>query len=245
MPSRPNAFIFAGANASGKSTFISHLIKDNIIDGEYVNPDLILKMELKAEENIENYTKAFKIAEERRYKLVKNKKNIILETVFSTEEKIDFVKHLKEEGYHVTVFFTGTESPHINATYLMQRVLNGGHDVPLRKLISRRERGFKNIVVASSIVDCLIYVDNSIANSPPLIVLSLYSGKKCFENINFDRNVSWYKPLISKIDSVVLESDMLEKHISFCNIIQESVQTFSDTLDKTYDEKNIILSGNS
>jgi predicted ABC-type ATPase len=239
----PHAFIFAGANASGKSTFISHLVGDSVIDGEYINPDLILKTELKAEENLENYTKAFKIAEDRRYKLVKSKKNIILETVFSTDEKIDFVRHLKEEGYHVTVFFTGTESPHINATYLMQRVLSGGHDVPLRKLISRRDRGFKNIVIASNIVDCLIYVDNSVANSPPLIILSLYSGKKCFENMHFDRKVSWHKPLVENIVETILEKDMIERHVSFCDTIQNSVLTFSDTLTKTYDEKNEILAG--
>ena len=57
---QPNAFIFAGANASGKSTFITHLLLNQIIFGEYINPDLILKDELELEETMENYLKVFK-----------------------------------------------------------------------------------------------------------------------------------------------------------------------------------------
>ena len=47
----------------------------NIILGEYINPDLVLKNELKLSETKENYIKAFRLCEERRYNAVKNKKN--------------------------------------------------------------------------------------------------------------------------------------------------------------------------
>ena len=50
MTDKPKAFIFAGANASGKSTLITHLLQENIIYGTYVNPDLVLTHELKLEE---------------------------------------------------------------------------------------------------------------------------------------------------------------------------------------------------
>ena len=92
---KPNAFIFAGANASGKSTFIAHLKSQNIIYGEYINPDLILKEELKLNESYENYLKAFELAKQKREIAIRNKKDIILETVFSTEDKKIITKKIK------------------------------------------------------------------------------------------------------------------------------------------------------
>lgn len=244
MINKPKAFIFAGANASGKSTLIAHLLQEKIIYGTYVNPDLVLKYELKLEETRENYLKAFKIAKSKREELLISRQNIILETVFSTEEKIDFIHKLKDAGYHVTLFFTSTDTPYINAMYLTQRVLNGGHDVPIAKLISRRERGFANIKKATSIIDCLIYLDNSIPSQPPEIIISLFNGKKCFENTEFNRDVTWHIDLIDKItDSQELDTEIALMHISFCETIQKSVITFSDTVEKSYAQKNEILAG--
>jgi predicted ABC-type ATPase len=244
MIDKPKAFIFAGANASGKSTLIAHLLQENIIEGTYVNPDLILKHDLKLEETRENYIKAFKLAQSKRELLLQKREDIILETVFSTEEKIDFIKKLKEAGYHVTLFFTSTDTPYINAMYLMQRVLNGGHDVPIAKLISRRGRGFENIKKATQLIDCLIYLDNSIPSEPPEIIVSLFNGKKCFENSQFKRDVSWHIDLIKDIsESEELDSEIAVMHISFCETIQNSVVTFSDTLAKSYAQKNEILAG--
>ncbi|MFK5937169.1 MAG: zeta toxin family protein [Sulfurimonas sp.] len=245
MINKPKAFIFAGANASGKSTLIAHLLQEKIIKGTYVNPDLVLKYELKLEETKENYLKAFKLAQVKRESLLEEQKDIILETVFSTQEKIEFLKKLKVAGYHVTLFFTSTDTPYINAMYLTQRVLNGGHDVPIHKLISRRERGFANIKRATKIIDCLIYLDNSIPSQPPEIIISLWLGKKCFENSKFNRNITWHINLLEDINtSKELNDNIALMHISFCETIQKSVVTFSKTLEKSYAQKNEILAGN-
>ncbi len=114
---KPNAFIFAGANASGKSTFITHLLLNHVIFGEYINPDLILKDELELEETTENYLKVFQIAEERRYNAIKNSKDIIVETVFSTQEKIDFIYSLIESMYKNNICYI-TDNHNREATWL-------------------------------------------------------------------------------------------------------------------------------
>ena len=69
MHNKAKAFIFAGANASGKSTLIAHLLQEKIIVGTYVNPDLVLKNELKLEETKANYLLAFDIAQKKREQL--------------------------------------------------------------------------------------------------------------------------------------------------------------------------------
>jgi len=243
MQDKPNVFIFAGANASGKSTFITHLLQKERIYGTYVNPDLILKHELNLEETAENYKLAFDMAEKKRYDLMKAKENIILETVFSTNEKVDFIQKLKENGYHVTLFFTGTDTPHINAAYLVQRVLSGGHDVPIRKLIDRRLRGFNNIKKATPIVDCLIYVDNSVANEAPRIITSLYAGSRCYTNTNLDRNITWHLDLLDGVvTNTSIDSNIVKIHIEFCETIQGEASSFSESINMSYGDKNELLS---
>ncbi len=245
---QPSAFIFAGANASGKSTFIAHLLLNKVIFGEYINPDLILKDELRLEETTENYLKAFKIAEKRRYEAIINSKDIIVETVFSTQEKIDYIYKLIENGYHITLFFTGTDDPAINMLYLLDRVQNGGHDVPVRKLLDRRLRGFQNIKAVYKDIDCLIFMDNSIYNEPPLIIKSLYKNNICFIPNNHNREATWLEDILE--DNIkILQGDELkivpQAHLQLCENIQNSSHTFRTTLEKTYVEKNKVLSKES
>lgn len=238
------AFIFAGANASGKSTFITHLLKNEIIYGEYINPDLILKNDLKLEETKENYLRAFEVGEKRRKKALLERRDIIVETVFSTEEKIEYLKQLKAAGYHTTLFFTGTEDSIINAIYLLKRVQSGGHDVPLRKLLERREKGFANIKKVSSIADCLIFIDNSVVSEAPIVLQSLYNGKVCFTNFNAGRDLTWLSNL--KLENLSFSTDEIKnevpsEHFVFCEAIQNSTLTFSETLNMSYAEKNKVL----
>ena len=242
MDKQPKAYIFAGANASGKSTLIAHLMQADVIGGTYINPDLILKYELRLQETKENYLQAFQIAQKKRETLLQNREDIILETVFSTQEKIAFIHRLKKANYRITLFFTSTDTPYINAMYLTQRVLNGGHDVPIAKLISRRERGFANIKQATPFIDCLIYLDNSVPSEPPQIILSLYNGIKCFENETFNRDVTWYIDLIESIDTQTsIDDKIARQQIEFCRIIERSVYNFSETLAKSYEQKSAIL----
>ena len=71
-------------------------------------------------------------------------KSLIFETVFSANDKIDFVKKAKDKGYFIRLFFVGTESPTINASRIARRVMQGGHDVPISKIISRYSKSIAN-----------------------------------------------------------------------------------------------------
>lgn len=238
MQNKPKAFIFVGANASGKSTFISHLLDNKIIDGSYINPDLILKEELKLEETLDNYVKAFELAEQRRNELLANKKDMIVETVFSTQEKVDFLFKLKEHGYDVVTFFTNTEDEQVNVLYLYNRVKQGGHDVPIRKLIERKAKCFNNVKNSIKNIDCLILIDNSRINEPPIIAKSIFKGNVCFDNLN-DLEINWIDELTN--DLVFDNSNIQENHLELCNNIINSMSSYKHILAKTYSEKNKIL----
>jgi len=241
----PKAFIFAGANASGKSTFISFLLEKKLIGGEYINPDLILKEELKLPETKENYIRAFQIAKNRRESALKMKKNVIIETVFSTEEKVKMIEDFKKNDYYVTFFFTGTDSVYVNTFYLTTRVKEGGHDVPVKKLIERRERGFKNVMKIIDKVDCFIAIDNSFIGSPPEILFGLYKGIPCYIGPNLDKHEWINKTGVTK--EFFAKNFYVPNHetFEFCQLLNRELKSYNSILKKKYEEKNKILYKNA
>ena len=51
------------------------------------------------------------------------------------------------------VFFLGTGDPRINASRVADRVIRGGHSVPIGKMGSRYERSLVSLPVAVDIAD--------------------------------------------------------------------------------------------
>lgn len=50
-----------------------------------------------------------------------------------------YCEQLREQCLHL--FFVSTNHPSINAARIAQRVMKGGHDVPIPKIISRYQTG--------------------------------------------------------------------------------------------------------
>ncbi len=59
----------------------------------------------------------------------------------------------KEAGFFIRLFFICTNDPSINAQRVALRVMEGGHDVPIQKIINRYYRSIANCIEAVSIVD--------------------------------------------------------------------------------------------
>ncbi len=89
---------------------------------------------------------------------------IAFETVMSTPAKIDFIARAKEQGYFVRVFFIGTSDPRINAARVAGRYMEGGHSVPIDKIVSRFARSMANLSVAIRLADRAYVYDNSVEN---------------------------------------------------------------------------------
>lgn len=161
--------IFAGPNGSGKSTIITAFKQELHLDGfEYINPDIYAREFFgNTKDEKERYLKAFKFAEYKRQTAVDESKNIIIETVNSTNDKFDFYGHCKDKGYKITVVFVGTTSPDINIKRVAKRVSEGGHDVPCEKIVSRYARSLENLFALSLFADVLYLYDNSQDNGSP------------------------------------------------------------------------------
>lgn len=84
------------------------------------------------------------------------------------------------------IFFISTESPKINASRIADRVMKGGHDVPIAKIVSRYYKSIENCKSVSSIVDRLYVYDNSIDGEEATLLFRLTNGnheKRYLEDI--------------------------------------------------------------
>lgn len=172
---KPELIIIAGPNGSGKTSITQRFLHHEWAEGTtYINPDLVAKDMFGDWNDNEAVLRAANYCTELREQCLKEKKSFVFETVFSAQDKIDFVIRAKQAGFFIRIFFISTSNPAINASRIAKRVMKGGHDVPISKIISRYNKSIQNCKTVSSIVDRLYVYDNSIddADARPLFRLS-------------------------------------------------------------------------
>ena len=175
---RPTLCIVAGPNGSGKTTTTIQLLESEwSADSLYINPDNIAQETFGDWNSPEAVLKAAKLATEKRYECLEMKQDFVFETVFSSDEKLEFVRKAKDAGFFVRLFFVCTENPSINAKRIAQRVMDGGHEVPISKIISRYYKSLDNATQAIRLVDRAYIYDNSVEDALPQLLYRTVDGK--------------------------------------------------------------------
>lgn len=175
---KPTLCIVAGPNGSGKTTTTIQLLNNEwAADSVYINPDDIAQKTFGDWNSPDAVLKAAKLATDMRYKCLDERKNFVFETVFSSDEKIEFIRKAKEAEFFIRLFFVCTNDPAINVLRITNRYLNGGHEVPISKIISRYYKSLANAALAFSLVDRAYVYDNSIENELPRLLCRMVDGK--------------------------------------------------------------------
>lgn len=175
---KPVLIVIAGPNGSGKTTITSRVLQhDWLEDSLYINPDNVAQHMFGDWNNQEAVLKAAQYCQEQREECLKNKHSMIFETVMSTDEKINFIQRAKEAGFFIRLFFVGTSSPTINASRIAARVMKGGHDVPIAKIISRYAKSIINCGIASQYADRTYVYDNSTDGVEAQLLFRMTDGK--------------------------------------------------------------------
>ncbi len=172
---KPELIIIAGPNGSGKTSITQKFLHHEWAEGTtYINPDQVAKDMFGDWNNSAAVLKAANYCSELRERCLAEKKSFVFETVFSAQDKIDFVIRAKQAGFFIRIFFISTSNPAINASRIAKRVMKGGHDVPITKIISRYNKSIQNCKIVASIIDRLYVYDNSIddVDARPLFRLS-------------------------------------------------------------------------
>lgn len=172
---KPELIIIAGPNGSGKTSITQKFLHHEWAEGTtYINPDQVAKDMFGDWNDSESVLKAANYCSELREQCLNEKKSFVFESVFSAQDKIDFVIRAKQAGFFIRIFFISTSNPTINASRIAKRVMEGGHDVPIAKIISRYNKSIQNCKTVASIIDRLYVYDNSIddVDARPLFRLS-------------------------------------------------------------------------
>lgn len=174
---KPVLIVIAGPNGSGKTSVTSKILQHEWMeDSVYINPDIVAQERFGDWNSMEAIKKAVVYCEEWREKCLAERKSLIFETVLSAKDKIDYIKRAKKAGFFIRLFFVCTKSPAINASRIAQRVMKGGHDVPITKVISRYQKSILNCKYIATKVDRTYLYDNSVDDAEQQLLIRLSDG---------------------------------------------------------------------
>ena len=180
MHEQPPAMIqIAGPNGCGKTTLYKKLLEPYLSKGglswNYINADDIEREMRNSDDSTslgldkDLSIQAREEADWQREQLLKpgNEMSFVFETVFSDDKgrRLEYMQKARVAGYYVVLIFVSVRDVNLSAERVMQRVFEGGHDVPIATQIARFDRVLINAKKAICIADLCLFLDNSNTNT--------------------------------------------------------------------------------
>lgn len=182
MVEQPNLYIIAGCNGAGKTTASFVILPELLGCREFINADEIAKGI--SPFNPESVAiSAGKIMLERINQLIEEQIDFGFETTLSSLGVSDVIVKARSFNYKITLIFFWLDSVDLAIQRVMQRVKDGGHNIPEETIIRRYKRGknhFKELYKTK--VDVWMLVDNSNLNYE--VIAETKSGQQFVYNIN-------------------------------------------------------------
>ena len=105
---------------------------------------------------------------------------------------------LRRRDFSYDSFFVGTRDATINAARIARRVMEGGHEVPIGKIISRYGKSIANCAQLASVADRLYVYDNSVHNISPQLCFRASEGAL---NTRYLSALDWARPIFERVDA--------------------------------------------
>lgn len=163
-----DAYIIAGPNGSGKTTFAKTFLPEYVKCLNFINADLIAQG-LSPFSPQQVAIKAGKLVLQQIEDLADKGVDFGFETTLSGKTYIRLFQRLKEKGYKLHLFFLWIPSSQLAIARIKDRVGGGGHHVPSEDVKRRFERSIINFcIVYRALIDTWLLFDNS-EREPKLI----------------------------------------------------------------------------
>jgi predicted ABC-type ATPase len=181
---RPNLYIIAGPNGSGKTTFVKRFLPFYVDCLNFVNADLIASGLAPFSPEVAA-VKAGKLMLEEIERYRNQRVDFAFETTLAGRSYLKFFKEIKKEGYQIHLFFLWIRSSELALRRVKERVSMGGHDVPAQTILRRFARGLSNLFrLYRPLLDSWIVFDNS-GDLPIVIAQEIDGITTIFDNVLF------------------------------------------------------------
>jgi len=138
-------YIVAGPNGAGKSTFAVHFLPDIVKCDNFINADMIAAgISPLNPENAQIAASRIFLQELR--KNIRNKVDFAFETTLSGSSYLKMIKNLKDNGWHIMLFYLWIPSVEFSSARVKQRVEQGGHNIPEDAISRRYSKSIKNLI---------------------------------------------------------------------------------------------------
>lgn len=113
-----------------------------------------------------------------RRELLARGESLAFETVMSSRDKVTLLRKARERGYRTYLYYVATEDAQINVSRVRSRVLQGGHDVPDDKIVSRYDRSLDLLPEAIYYSNRAYVFDNSGENVDRVWIAEFTDGSE-------------------------------------------------------------------
>ena len=157
-----NLYIICGCNGAGKTT-ASYTVLPEILDcREFVNADEIARG--LSPFNPEGVAiEAGRIMHDRIEELLSKRVTFSIETTLAAKSYLGLVRRAQSQGYSVRLVFFWLRTPELARQRVLERVRNGGHNIPEAVIRRRYINGIKNLFhLYMKEADFWVIYDNSV-----------------------------------------------------------------------------------
>ena len=164
MEKRPFYILFAGVNGAGKSTlFRSGMWEHDPVDNSLprVNPDEILAAHGWDWRDGNAQLQAGREALQRIRDYLARGESFNQETTLSGHSILRILRHARQSGYFIVMFYIGVQNPEIANARIAHRKAIGGHSIDPIVVRKRYDSSLANLVSALDLCDETYLYDNT------------------------------------------------------------------------------------
>ena len=141
---KPRIVILAGPNGAGKTTASTHLLRDALGIGEFVNADIIAAgLSGFAPESVA--FQAGRIVLNRIHTLIDQLVSFAFETTLSSKTLATLLTRARHRGFEIELIYLALPDAATAVERVAARVKQGGHDIPADVIKRRFYRSLKNL----------------------------------------------------------------------------------------------------